>query len=1070
MTLMSFMLSCKKQETAAHASDQIATPLQAAPPALKLPDTISFNEHIQPIFADTCYHCHGPDSGTREPKKEPLRLDAAEYAFAPREDGKPVIKVGDPANSTMIQFIKEKDPDLRMPPPEAHKDIKPEQLALLEKWIEQGAKYEPHWSLIPPQRPTIPEPKEKGWVKNPIDAFVLEKIEANQLAPNPVENPRRLYRRLSFDLTGLPPLPAALDAFEKAYATDADKALSDAADTMLASTQGAEHFARQWLDAARYADTHGIHIDNYRSIWPYRDWVIDAFKKNMPWDQFTIEQFGGDLLPNATLEQKIATGFQRCLPTTGEGGAIGEEYDAIYATDRVSTMSAVWLGITTQCAACHDHKFDPISTKDFYQLTAFFRNTPMSSLDGNNAEHPPNIFAPNLADRPRIIAIDAELIAQNTAMVERAKNAKVDFDKWLVAQPAQPANAVDPTLIAHLPLDESEGPIHGTLSGVPYENPAPVQRRDGPAGKALLANTQVITIGDIANFKRTDSFTYSTFVYVEGAPNGAVFARMNHAENYRGWDFWLEAGKPAIHVIDNWPDKASKIVSNATLPSGQWSHVAIRFDGTKPSNETLSIFVNGKITANSVTAAAVGDSIQTAVPFTIGARTGGSNIIGTTAIQDLRIYQRLLDEKEIEALAQRVPLQNILALPADQRSPQQNEALYQNFLAAHDPVTKEIKTKIAALQAEQAQIKTRGAVTLIMQEKADTVPFAHVLSRGSYADKGEKVAAEVPAVFPPMTAEMPKNRLGLGQWLVDKRNPLPARVTVNRLWGYIFGTAIVETAEDFGIMGARPTHPKLLDWLAVEFVESGWDYRHMAKLMVTSATYRQSAKVDPQKLEIDPANRLLARAPRFRLEAEQLRDAVLQQSELLSPKIGGPSVKPYQPDGVWSDVAMKESNTRIYTQDSGESLYRRSLYTIWKRTAPPPSMEILNAPSRESFCVRRERTNTPLQAFVTMNDPQFVEGFRQLADHAILNHADQSARFQAISQLLLGRALAPEEVKTLVETETSAKGYYEKNPDEAAKLIAQGESKPAGNIPPPELAAWTIVTSQIFNLDEALTK
>jgi hypothetical protein len=1037
---------------------------------MALPDVISFNEHIQPIFADTCYHCHGPDSGTREPKKEPLRLDRPEYAFAKREDGQPVIKPGDPANSAMIQLIKEKDPDLIMPPPESHKEITARQLALLERWIEQGAKYEEHWSFIAPKKSPLPEVTQKDWVKNPIDAFILEKLEQEKFAPNPVENPRRLYRRLSFDLTGLPPAPEAIDAFEKAFAADADKAIADAADKMMASTQGAEHFARQWLDAARYADTHGIHIDNYRSIWPYRDWVINAFQKNMPWDQFTIEQIGGDLLPNSTLDQKIATGYGRCIPTTGEGGAIADEYFAIYAGDQVSTTSALWLGLSTQCAACHDHKFDPISMKEFYQMTAFFRNTPMSALDGNNANHPPNIFAPAAADRPRLTEITAEIAKQEKVVAERTKNARADFDKWLASQPAAPADAPDPSLVFALPLNESEGPLRGTLLGQPYENPAAVQRRDGPTGKALLTNTQVITIGDVANFKRTDSFSYSTFVYVEGAPNGAVFARMNHAEAYRGWDFWLENGKPAVHVIDQFPATASKIISNETLAPGQWSHVAVVFDGTKPSDKTLSIFVNGKLSAHTATASTVGPNIQTAVPFTIGSRTGGSNIIGTTAIQDLRIYNRALTAADISALATRMPVQNILALPADQRTPAQTQSLYQHFLTNHDTVGKQARDAVAALKKEQEQINARGALTLVMQEKPNSEPFAHMLNRGSYMDKGEKVGVGTLKVLHPMTDAMPKNRLGLGQWLVDKNNPLVGRVTMNRLWGYIFGTGIVETVEDFGIMGARPSHPKLLDWLAIEFMESGWNYRQMAKLMVTSATYRQSSTISPEKLERDPLNRLLGRAPRFRIEAEPLRDGILQQAQLLVPQIGGPSVKPYQPEGIWEAVAMKESNTRNYVQDSGEKLYRRSMYTLWKRTAPPASMEILNAPGREVFCVRRERTNTPLQAFVTMNDPQFVEAYRQLATLAIKSGTDATARYQFIAQRLLGRQLTAEEISTLQQTLQSAQQYYAANAEEATKLITIGATKPDAAVPAAELAAWTVITSQLFNLDEALTK
>jgi hypothetical protein len=1067
------LTACKKPTTMAlppAESAPAALSSATAPAARSLPEVISFNEHIQPIFADTCYHCHGPDSGTREPKKEPLRFDRPEYAFAPREDGKPVIQPGDPAASTMIQLMREKDTDLRMPPPEAHKEITPHQLALIERWIEQGAKYEEHWAFIPPAKPSLPIVRKTDWVKNPIDTFVLEKIEQENLSPNPVESPRRLYRRLSYDLTGLPPSPAATDAFEKAFAADADKAIADAADALMATDQGAEHFARQWLDAIRYADTHGIHIDNYRSIWPYRDWVINAFQQNMRWDQFTIEQLGGDLLPNATLDQTVATGYGRCIPTTGEGGAIADEYFAIYAGDQVATTSAVWLGLSTQCAACHDHKFDPVSTKEFYQMTAFFRNTPMSGLDGNRADHPPNIFVPLKEDRARSESVTNEIKQAEQKIADRKKSAEADFQKWLTSASSLPAPAQDSSLQLHLPFDESDGPFRGTLLGQAYENISPIARRDTPTGKALQANAQVITIGDVGNYARKDSFSYSTFLFIEGQPTGAIFSRMNNAEQHRGWDFWIEAGKPAVHVIESFPRKASKIHAKDPLAPGKWHHVVVTFDGSQPADQTLRMYVNGELINHQTVQKNVGNNIQTKALFLVGGRTGGDNVGGNVALQDLRLYNRLLTTAEVMALSTRTTLNAIIALPATQRTPQQTKALYQHFLAKHDTVGQELIASLNALKKEQEKIQSRGAVSLIMQEKPNSEPFAHILNRGSYADVGDKVGVGVPKVLHPMTDAMPKNRLGLGQWLVDQKNPLVGRVTVNRLWGYIFGTGIVETAEDFGIMGARPSHPKLLDWLAVEFVESGWDYRHMAKLMVTSATYRQSAAVSPEKLERDPLNRLLARAPRFRLEAESLRDGILQQSKLLVPTVGGPSVKPYQPEGIWEAVAMTQSNTRNYVADSGEKLYRRSMYTLWKRTAPPASMEILNAPGRETFCVRRERTNTPLQAFVTLNDPQFVEAYRQLAALAIGQDKDDAKRLQFLSQQLLARDLTTAEVATMRQTLDSATKHYSTHAEDATKLITIGASKPDPAIPAPELAAWSIVTNQINNLDESLTK
>ncbi len=1063
--------SCsKKTSSSFNLPSDTAIAADVLKTSFTVPETISFNEHVQPILSETCYHCHGPDSGTRAPKKDPLRLDRAEFAFAKRENGTITIKPGAPAASEIIKLIKETDPDLIMPKPESHKTISPQQLAILEKWIEQGAKYEEHWSFIKPLRPAVPATNNSQWAKNPIDSFILEKIEANGLSPNSVENPRRLYRRLAYDLKGLPPQPEEIDAFEKAFAADQDKAISDAADRMMASNEGAEHFARHWLDAARYADTHGIHIDNYRAIWPYRDWVISAFKNNMPWDQFTIEQFGGDLLPNATLDQKVATGFQRCIPTTGEGGAIPEEYEAIYANDRVSTMSALWLGLTTQCAACHDHKFDPVSTKEFYQLTAFFRNTTMRALDGNQAEHAPAIFVPPVSERARYDELDKLIATEKSNLATRQKNAQADFDKWASSGTTIQETKVDSSMIVHLPLNESAGPILGSIKGKPYTNNANVQRREGKTGQALLASAQTLDLEYVANFERKQSFSYSMMIYTEGQPTGPVIAHMDEAKHYRGWDLWLDQGVPAVHIIDYWPDSASKFISKQALQPGKWQHIAVTFDGSKPAINTVAIYIDGKKVATSSGANRVGKNIQVHVPLTIGKRTNGAPIQGTTAIQDLRIYDHIIKEDEIAVLATGRSIQDLLALPVAERKPEDTKVLQKYYLDFQDAPSNAMRAAIVKYEQESAEIKSRGSACLIMQEKNEK-PFAHILARGSYADKSkDPVYVGVPAVLPPMTKDMPENRLGLGQWLVSGEHPLTARVTVNRLWGYLFANGIVETVEDFGIMGGRPSHPKLLDWLASEFVSSKWNYRHIAKLIVTSATYRQSANISAEAIAKDPTNKWLARAPRIRLEAEALRDTLLLQSDLLSKKIGGPSVKPYQPEGIWEAVAMHQSNTRFYKQDSGDALYRRSMYTFWKRTAPPPSMEILNAPSREVFCVRRERTNTPLQAFVTLNDPQFVEASRQLAAKTLAAAPDETKRIQFIAARLLGRSLSADQLSIVQETLKGSLEYYQAHAADATALISIGETKPNANLPAAELAAWTIAANQVFNFDESLTK
>ena len=1060
---------CQPPSESPAAGSHPGEPAAAPPDEPSLPETVTFNEHIQPILSEYCYHCHGPDEETRYPEDEPLRLDLAEFAFAPRESGKPVILKGDPTNSLLVKRVHSDDPDSVMPPPESHKKLDARHVALLEKWIADGAEYQDHWSFIPIERPELPG-AGREWAANPIDRFVAARLEAAGLEPNPPEEAARLHRRLSLDLTGLPPTPEETEAFLEASAVDTEAALDAEADRLLASPASAEHLARHWLDAARYADTHGIHIDNYRAIWPYRDWVIRAFQRNMPWDEFTLEQIAGDLLPDASLDQKVATGFGRCLPTTGEGGAIGEEYLAIYAKDRVDTTAAIWLGLTTGCASCHDHKFDPISMREFYSLAAFFRNTPMSALDGNNANHPPNLFVPLPGDRQRFRDVAAEIAATTLKITERRKAAQPEFESWLATATIEAPREIDSTLHLHLPLTEADGPLRGLVDGEPREWTAELPRIEAPLGQAPVVSHQPVELGDLASFSRPDQVSYGGFIRIEGKPTGAVVARMDPSKSFRGWDLYLQQGRPASHVIDSWDKAANKVVAHQPLPPNEWHHVMVTFDGTTSGHQAHAIYVDGKQVGSGIDPNTVGGTIETGVPLRLGSRhNNDSKLNGKVALQDFRFYRRLLGAEEIEQLAGNALLRHIASLPVDQRSPQQVDTLFGYFLSNHDAATRELNLQLDRLKTEQEKLRARGSISLVMKEKKEE-PFAHVLRRGVYSDKGDRVTPGTPAILPPMPADAPRNRLGLARWLNDPANPLPARVTMNRAWYYLFGSGIVETTEDFGVMGARPSHPQLLDWLAAEFIGSDWDFRHMLKLMVTSATYRQSAAVPPEKLEADPLNRLLSRGPRYRLDAEQIRDLALAASGLLVDRVGGPPVKPYQPEGIWEAVAMPQSNTRNYRPDSGQSLYRRSIYTFWKRTAPHPAMEILNAPTREVFCVRRERTNTPLQAFVTLNDPQFVEACRRLAEHALRHSDDAEARVDFLTRRLVSRTLAGEERPLVHATLGTALAAYRSDPESAGAFIRTGASAPDAALDPAELAAWTLVASQLLNLDETLNK
>jgi cytochrome c553 len=1066
-----FASSCEKKSSVVSNDAEAGAAEKNPTTAAALPDKISFNEHVQPILAEYCYHCHGADGSHRKPEKEHLRLDMEEHAFAMRDSGAPVIIKGKPAESELIRLIKSKDIAEVMPPPESHKTMSERQIALLEKWIEQGAEYEGHWSYEPVVRAEAPK---NEWSDKPIDGFVFEKLAAAGLEPNADENPRRFHRRLSLDLSGLPPEPAETDAFEAAYAKDAEAAIAAEADRLLGSIQSAEHFARHWLDAARYADTHGIHIDNYRAIWPYRDWVVRAFHQNMKWDQFTIEQLAGDLLPDRSLDQHVATGFLRSLATTGEGGAIPEEYESIYANDRVDTMGGIWLGMTASCASCHDHKFDPLSTKEFYELTAFFRNNTMSALDGNNAQHAPAIFVPLEADREKMAQIKSTMMDVDARIAARREAANGDYQTWLATAGQTATQETDSTLSIHLPLTEAEGPIKGTVNGQPQEWPTTAARIDGPLGKALTVSGSDIPLGDIGGFSRGDQVSYGGFIRIDGdlsKVTGALIAKMDVQNHYRGWDLYIEQGRPGAHVIDTWDKSATKVTSGEALKSGTWHHVMILFDGTTSGHQAMSIFVDGKRVQSGANPNTVGGTIENTVPLRLGAREAGdSKIGGQVSLQDFRFYRKLLSEAEISHIANRKMMGIWAALPADQRTPEQNKALFEHYITTVDAPTLALLREKDALKSEEAAITARGSASLVYEEKQGQEPFAHVLTRGAYADKGEKVSPNTPAYLPPMPEGAPKNRLSLAKWLNDPKNPLPARVTMNRLWYYLFGAGIVESNGDFGIMGARPTHPKLLDWLASEFVASGWDHRQMVKTIVTSRAYRQSGSVSPEKLEKDPSNALISRGPRTRLEGEQLRDLSLAASGLLSASVGGPPVKPYQPEGIWEAVAMPQSNTKDYKRDNGAALYRRSLYTFWKRTAAPPTMEILDAPSREKFCVKRDRTNTPLQALALMNDPQFVEAGKMLAAKALSTHQAFDERLDLMTLRLIGRKMETDERGMVKTTLDAATAYYTGKPEEARLALTVGETKTPETIPAVELAAWALVAGQLMNLDETLTR
>jgi hypothetical protein len=1032
---------------------------------------VDFQREIRPILSKTCFQCHGPDPSTRMMN---LRLDTKEGVFEHRKTGTPVVP-GKPAESLVYQRISHAEKARRMPPEYSHKTLTPEQIETIKRWIAEGAEWRQHWSLIAPVRPKPPAVTNRAWVKNPIDRFILARLEQNGLAPAPPAGRRTLIRRVSLDLTGLPPTPEEVEAFVKDQSPDAYEKLVD---RLMASERWGEHRGRYWLDAARYGDTHGLHIDNYREIWPYRDWVIQALNRNMPFDQFTIEQIAGDLLENPSMDQLIATGFHRSNVTTNEGGVIPEEVAAMYAKDRADTTGTVWLGLTVGCATCHDHKFDPISTKDFYSLTAFFRNTLQKPLDGNIADTPPTMVVPREEDLPRWRQIGEEEVALKARIEKVRGSSRPEFEKWLeekdrpeISGPLAPADellAVTAT---------SDGPAI-TLKNQRVYMTLPQGVSIGPGhteGRQALhfKDKAFIELPSQDHFEADSPFAIAAWVYLpKGEDNFVVASQTDPRSKYRGWALELNARIPMLRISGQ-SNKSVTVRSGIAdrFEPGTWNHVAFSYDGSRET-AGLALFVNGKpvFTEGRGYKKEIEGEFRNYAPLRIGSDGKRKHFDGG-AIADLRIFTRALREEDARLASLWPVLDQARGKPAGELAEAEREALHLYFLNREYTDYQDVTDEFQELQRERHEIASRGAVTHIQQEQEDQKPFAHILYRGMYDQPREKVEPAVPGALPPMPESYPKNRLGLAKWLVDANNPLTARVTVNRFWQEVFGTGLVKTSEDFGSQGERPSHPELLDWLAVEFRESGWDLKKFFKLMLTSATYRQSAAVTPAKIEKDPENRLLSRGPRFRMDAEMVRDYALAASGLLNPKIGGPSVKPYQPEGVWETVAMKESDTRFYKRDAGKKLYRRSMYTFWKRSAPPPSMDIFNAPTRETCTVRRERTNTPLQALVTMNDTQFMEAARQLAETAILkggNGADQSFEFMA--ERLLARPFNLKEREIVKAAYRDYLKHYDSNPADAKKLIAAGESEPDGSIGAVELAAMTMVANQVMNLDEVLNK
>jgi mono/diheme cytochrome c family protein len=1023
---------------------------------------IDFQREIRPILSDNCFLCHGPDADSR---MAGLRLDRPEAALGARPHGAPVVP-GNSAASLLYKRISNPDPNLRMPPAASRRSLTPAQIALLKRWIDQGAPWKEQWSFQPPVKPAPPSVKDAAsvnpaWLSNPIDRFILARLEEKGLAPAPPADTRTLIRRVALSVTGLPPKPSEVEAFLADAAPDAYERMVD---RYLASPHYGEQRAHYWLDAVRYADTNGIHFDNYREIWPYRDWVIAAFNRNQPFNQFAIDQIAGDLEPNATLDQRIATGFQRSNVTTNEAGIIEDEYTEIYAKDRADTFGSVFLGLTVGCADCHDHKFDPISQKDYYSLGAFFRNTPQKVMDGNTSDQPPFVMVPRTEDRARWDQIAARQAAIVQEMSHARTAAITPFETWLRSrEPGTPAALFDEKeALFTADLAHLAAPGGDLKLGID-EHPA-----------LYFANAGGASVATPPKLDAEKPFTIAVSFLSPKGDGYNLVSHQNSKDKNRGWVLDVSARLASFRLIGDSGENIEIRAAMDKIEPATWNSIVVTYDGSR-AQSGLDLYLNGLALVTQGR-----NNPNTKLSGSIGVDDplilGKSLVDG--AIADFRIIGRVVTEAEVaqlsesgaDALVRARPPGRAVVVEAPAPVANPDQPLFAYFLLREFEPYRKLAAEQNKLNLEAKEIALHSATTPVMMERTDQKPFAHVLYRGAYDQPRERVDASTPTVLPPMAAALPRNRLGLAQWLFTADQPLTARVAVNRMWQEIFGIGLVRTADDFGSQGEPPSNPQLLDWLAVDFQQSGWDVKRFYRQILTSAAYSQMALATPQKLAQDPENRLLSRGLRFRMDAEMLRDYALAASGLLAPQIGGPSVRPYQPNGIWESIAMLGSNTRFYKQDSGSGLYRRSIYTLWKRSAPPASMEILNAPTREGCTVRRERTDTPLQALVTMNDIQFVEAARALAGAAIENGLTFADRLSYLSSRILIRPLTSDEQRIALKAYDDFERYYSAHPDDARKFLDDGERKGDPGLPAPTHAALTMLASQLLNLDEVLNQ
>ncbi|MBX7210911.1 MAG: PSD1 and planctomycete cytochrome C domain-containing protein [Verrucomicrobiaceae bacterium] len=1035
------------------------------------PRKLDFNRDIRPILSDNCFACHGFDAKKR---KADLRLDVAEGAFAKSKEGTVAIKPGDVAGSELIKRIVTKDEDDLMPPADSHKKLTSAQIETLKRWVAEGAPYKKHWSFEAPVKPAVPADAggggqgagagASGTVSQapssvpltPIDAFISSELAAHKLAPAPAATLEQIIRRVTLDLTGLPPTPAEVDAFvsDSSDQSDrSDRAYERLIDRLMQSPRYGEHMARYWLDAARYGDTHGLHLDNERGIWPYRDWVVRAFNNNLPFDQFTVWQLAGDLLPNATQDQMLASAFNRCNVTTGEGGSINEEWIYRYAVDRTDAVISVWMGLTGGCAVCHDHKYDPITMKDFYSLYAFFNSAADPAMDGNILLTAPSLRLSTPDQAKQLADLDKQIAAKQAEI--RKAIATLNYVDPATQNPAPPVQTSEVVW-----FDDAFPPKANVESSGGHATTF-VTKEQGPVASGTRALKRTATSVSQDFFSTGGNFTIppngklSVQCYIDPAnkPKSVMLQFFVGGWNHRA--VWGEEGAIPFGKVRT----TERVMIGALPEAGQWARLEFAADrlGLKPGMKV------------------------TGFAFTqFGGTVYWDRLAMSSRVDPAKdpqwSWSKWIEKnqgKRVEGLPN-----DLLTLVRGKKSNEWPAAdakrvqdwWFENEYQGARGVVESAKAEKLAIESKKTTLESTIPASLVMADLPEPRE-AFVMQRGQYDKPGEKVTRRTPVVFPPLPKKDNYNRLDLAQWLVSPQHPLTARVTVNRLWQQFFGTGIVKTANDFGSQGTPPTHPELLDWLAIDFREHGWDVKRFVKQIVMSQTYRQSSKTTPDLLAADPENKWLARGPRHRLDAEVLRDKALFVSGLLNQTVGGKGVRPYQPDNIWEPVAYSGSNTRSYVRDTGAALYRRSLYTFYKRTAPAPSMTTFDAPSREQVCLRRERSNTPLQALALMNDIQHMEAARNFAQRILLEGGDTfDKRLTFAFRSVVSRFPRAEEVAIVNDTLQKHLARYQATPDAAKQLITFGDSKPDPKLKPEELAAWTMIGNLLLNLDEALNQ